>query len=102
MNFSRLLNSNLGRMLISVILGLGLATLFRKACTDSSCLMFNGPVIDEVNGKTYQFDEYCYKYELKPSRCDSKKRTVEIDDAPRTSQMINKDNKKTDSWFPFT
>ena len=64
MNLQRLLNSDTGRIIISVVLGFGLATLFRKACTDKSCITFNGPVIDEVHGKIYQFGEFCYKYEL--------------------------------------
>ena len=79
-HLKRILDTELGRFFISVILGIGLATLFRKACTDKSCITFNGPVIDEVHGKIYQFGEFCYKYELIPDKCDSKKKTVELDD----------------------
>lgn len=68
----------MGRIIISLLLGLGLATMFRKACTDGSCLSFNGPVISEVDGKTYKFGEYCYKYELFPATCDSTRRTIDI------------------------
>lgn len=95
MNIPRLLNSAMGRIIISILLGLGLATLFRKACVDGSCLRFNGPVISEVDGKTYQFGEYCYKYDLMPSQCDSKRKTVEFDDEEPT-----KDSKP--SWVPFS
>ena len=80
MNFVRLLNSKTGQMLISIILGLGLASLFRQVCTDGTCLQFNGPVISEVDGKTYQFGEYCYKYDLFPVQCDSTRKTVEMDE----------------------
>jgi hypothetical protein len=78
LNISRILNTPMGRIFISLLMGLGLATMFRKACTDGSCLSFNGPVINEVDGKTYKFGEYCYKYELFPAKCDSTRRTVEI------------------------
>ncbi len=78
LNISRILNTPMGRIFISLLLGLGLATMFRKACTDGSCLSFNGPVINEVDGKTYKFGEYCYKYDLFPTKCDSTRRTVEI------------------------
>lgn len=78
LNISRILNTTLGRIIISLLLGLGLATMFRKACEDGSCLSFNGPVISEVDGKTFQFGEYCYKYELFPVQCDSMKRTVSV------------------------
>lgn len=78
MNFKRLLNTDLGIFFISVILGVGLATLFRKACQGKNCINFNGPVISEIDGKTYKYGEYCYKYKLEASPCDSTKKTVEI------------------------
>mgnify|MGYP001263232619 FL=1 len=102
MNIPRLLNSSLGRIIISILLGLGLATLFRKVCSDGSCLQFNGPVISEVDGKTYQFGEYCYKYELKPSQCDNKRRTVHFaDESGVESGLSEKPETKSDSWIPF-
>ena len=78
LNLSRLLNTEMGRIFISLLLGLGLATMFRKVCADGSCLEFNGQVIDEMDGKTYKFGEYCYKYELFPAQCDSKRRTLHM------------------------
>ena len=106
MNFQRLLNSSLGRIIISVLLGLGLATLFRKVCTDGSCLQFNGPVINEVDGKTYQFGEFCYKYELHPHTCDSKLRTVDFSSNQESQNasvpsVIPVSTSKSDSWIPF-
>ena len=77
-NIKRLLNTDLGRFFISVIIGIGLATLFRKSCTDKNCIVFDGPVISEVDGKTFRFGEFCYKYDLKPMKCDPTKKTVEI------------------------
>jgi hypothetical protein len=79
-HFDRLLNTELGRFFVSVILGIGLATLFRKSCKDKQCIEFNGPVISEVDGKTYKFGEICYKYELVPDNCDPNKQTIMIDD----------------------
>ncbi len=62
MNIKRLLNTPMGVFLISVLLGLGLATLFYKTCSGKQCIDFNGPLISEVDGKTYKFGEECYKY----------------------------------------
>ena len=45
MYVQRLLNSKMGKVALSIILGFGLATLFRKVCTDKNCIVFNGPVI---------------------------------------------------------
>lgn len=81
LNIKRLLNTELGRFFISVIIGIGLATLFRKSCTDKNCIVFDGPVISEVDGKIFKFGEFCYKYELQPSKCDPTKKIVEITDS---------------------
>ena len=78
MNFKRLLNTELGIFFISVLLGMGLATLFRKVCEGKNCIQFNGPVISEIDGKTYKYGEYCYKYNLQAASCDSSKQTIEV------------------------
>jgi hypothetical protein len=78
MNFKRLLNTSIGQFFISVLLGLGLATLFRKACTDKNCIVFNGPVISEIDGKTYKFADKCYQYKAEVVTCDPKKRIIDV------------------------
>jgi hypothetical protein len=78
MNFKRLLDTETGRFFISVLLGLGLATLFRKVCTDKNCIEFNGPVISDVDGKIFKTGEKCYKYNVSAATCDANKRIVEI------------------------
>ena len=88
-------------MLISIILGLGLASLFRKVCTDGTCLQFRGPVISEVDGKTYQFGEYCYKYDLFPVQCDSTRKTVEMDEEEAKTIGQTKEKKEEKSVFSF-
>ena len=78
MNFKRLLHTQLGITFVSIMLGLGLATLFRKVCTDKSCIIFNGPVIHDVTDKTFKYDEKCYQYEAVPTTCDQNKRIIDI------------------------
>ena len=87
LNIKRLLNTDLGRFFISVIIGIGLATLFRKSCTDKNCIVFDGPVISEVDGKIFKFGEFCYKYDLRPSKCDPTKKTVEITDSSTDKEI---------------
>jgi hypothetical protein len=100
-NSSRLLNTETGQLFISILLGLGLATLFRKVCKDKNCIKFNGPVISEVDGKTYQFGEYCYKYELFPTKCDPLKKTVHVNDSQAKSLTKQEDEKESSSFFGF-
>jgi hypothetical protein len=78
MNFKRLLNTELGRFFISVLLGLGLATLFRKVCKDKSCIAFHGPVISEFDDKIYKTGDKCYKYKAEHAKCDDKKRIIDV------------------------
>ena len=78
MNFKRLLYSDIGKYIISILLGLGLATLFRKSCTKRSCFVFEAPSLKELDSKIYGFDDKCYKFKSKSKKCDSTKKTVEI------------------------
>jgi hypothetical protein len=80
MNFKRLLYTDLGRIFISIILGLGLATLFRKICTDKSCILFNGPIISDLEGKIYKHGEKCYKYSTRTDKCDTTKKQIDLMD----------------------
>lgn len=79
MNFKRLLHSGLGRIFISILLGLGLATLFRKVCTDKNCIHFSGPLTQEVDGKIFKHGEQCYKYIVQNAdKCNGTKKIVDI------------------------
>lgn len=84
MNFKRLLTTPTGQILISIMLGLGLATLFRKTCADEKCIVFNGPVIEDIQDKTFKHNEKCYKYKSEPGRCDSTKRIIDVSGHPAT------------------
>ena len=77
MHLQRLLNSKTGKVVLSIILGFGLATLFRKVCTDKNCFVFNGPVISEDD--IYKYDEKCLKYSMESTSCDNTKKTIEIE-----------------------
>jgi len=80
MNVRRLLDTQLGRNVISILLGLGLASLFNKVCKDKNCIVFNGPVLTEFDGKIYKNGEKCYKYSLQPDKCDTSKRIIDMSD----------------------
>jgi len=84
MNVKRLLDTDIGRFCISAILGLGLASLFNKVCKDRNCLVFNGPILSEFDGKIYKYESKCYKYSLTPSKCDARKRIIDVSDPNET------------------
>ena len=80
MNFKRLLHTELGKTFISVILGLGLAALFRKVCKDKNCIVFNGPILSDFEDKVYEHDGRCYNYSVKSAKCDVNKKVIDITD----------------------
>ena len=48
MNIKRLLYGDVSKIFISVLLGLGLATLFRKVCKDRDCIIFRAPHLNKI------------------------------------------------------
>uniref|UniRef100_A0A6C0I5A2 Uncharacterized protein n=1 Tax=viral metagenome TaxID=1070528 RepID=A0A6C0I5A2_9ZZZZ len=88
MNLDRLLYTPTGQIILSIILGLGLATLFRKACTEKDCIDFHGPVISEFQDKVYKHGEKCYKYTVTPNKCDITKRIVDISEKSKDEPRI--------------
>ena len=74
----RLIYSDFGKNIISLLLGLGLATLFRKVCNDRNCIVFRGPKMSKIKNKIYKFNDKCYKYNLNAVDCDNNKKIVEF------------------------
>ena len=68
----RLASDNLGKVIISVILGLGLSALFRKVCTDRSCIVIKGPPVKEIENKIFSLDSKYYNYKSKATSCNRK------------------------------
>ena len=64
------LKTPLGSIAFSVILGLGLAALFRKACHDNKCIIVSGPDPEELKQYYYKMsDGDCYKYDRVFGEC---------------------------------
>ena len=80
MHFKRLLTTYLGKFFISLLLGLGLATIFRKVCKDKNCIDFKGPILGDIDGKIYKHGEKCYKYSTHTDKCDTTKRQIDLMD----------------------
>lgn len=66
---SNLLSTREGKIILSVIWGLGLSALFRKACHGRSCIVIKGPKPQEMHNKIYKFDKKCYKYTAANTQC---------------------------------
>ena len=76
MKIQRIIHSKQGKILISIILGLGFATLFRKTCSNDSCFKFISPDIKNVSNSVYEYEKKCYKYKPVAKKCSKIKKTV--------------------------
>ena len=78
-NFSKFLHSQNGRYMMSIILGFGLASLFRVVCKEKNCILFHAPPLEEIKDKIYKgSDNKCYKYEMTPTKCVKDKKILEF------------------------
>jgi len=77
MHLSRFLHTGHGRIIMSVLLGFGLATLFRTVCKGKNCIIVKAPEFEEVNGKIFKHDGKCYTYKSEGTKCDASKEIVE-------------------------
>ena len=66
-------NNYLGRVIISIIWGLGLATLFRRACKGRNCIIIKAPDPKEIKNSTYRFNDKCYTFKSTAVSCSTKK-----------------------------
>lgn len=81
MNFNRLFKTQFGKSLISILLGLGISSLLRRACPDGnkSCYRFQAPNYKEnIKGKTFTYNNECYMFELTATPRDDSKQLIRM------------------------
>ena len=78
MYIRRLIYSDIGKYVISILLGLGIATLFRRACKDRSCLVFRGASINKVKDQIFKFGDKCYIFTPEIGKCHESKQTLDF------------------------
>jgi len=72
------MHTQFGKYIISIILGLGLASIFRKSCEKRNCLVFKAPPLTEIKKNVYQHNHKCYKFTENSVSCNNNKRQVEF------------------------
>ena len=78
MHLEKFISSNTGKYIMSIILGLGLATFFREICKGKRCKIMKAPKLDEIDNKIYKFDNKCYKMEKNAMKCDNTKKILQF------------------------
>ena len=75
---SKRLQTEQGRIIFSIILGIGLAGLFRKSCENRNCMKFMAPPIEKIHERTFKHGDSCYRFKERSVKCDPSKKQVEM------------------------
>lgn len=64
-----LLENKYAKIIISVLWGLGLATLFQRVCVGRECIILQAPERKKMLENIFKYNDKCYKYKIKYSDC---------------------------------
>ena len=78
MYLDKFVHSNTGKIIMSILLGLGLATFFRAVCNGKNCKIVRSPPVDDLENQIYKFDDACYKFEKNAVKCNKQQQIVKI------------------------
>jgi hypothetical protein len=79
-NLGKFVHTETGKILMSVLLGFGLASLFRKICKDRECLIFHAPSLDDFKDKIYFNNSgKCVKYNPVATKCSTNTKIVDFE-----------------------
>jgi hypothetical protein len=76
MFLNKFVNSNTGKYVMSIILGLGLSALFREVCKDKKCYIYKPVEHKYIDNKIFKADNKCYKYNQVTTKCNSNLRII--------------------------
>lgn len=78
-HFGKFLHTKSGKIIMSILMGFGLATLFRTVCKDKNCIVFSAPPLDEIKDKIYKTKNKCVKYVPVATKCSLNAKTVSFE-----------------------
>lgn len=79
MYLGRFVHTETGKIIMSILLGFGLASLFRTVCKDKDCLIFHAPPLDKFKDKIYKNGDKCYKYTPVATKCSANTKIVDFE-----------------------
>ncbi len=71
LQLEKFFKSESGIKLFSILLGLGVAGLFKMSCDSRSCIVFKGPEFNDDN-KIIKYNDKCYNVKEKMIDCKDK------------------------------
>jgi hypothetical protein len=65
----RLIYTERGQIISSLLMGFALALLFRKACDAQSCRVIVAPPVKDIQSKIFKLEDACYVYTPEAIKC---------------------------------
>jgi len=78
MHLEKFVHSQTGKYMMSILLGFGLASLFRTVCKGKNCLVFNAPHLNQIQDKIYKNNNKCYSYISESTKCSKDKKIIDF------------------------
>lgn len=75
----KFLHTGTGKYLMSILLGLGLASLFRIVCKDKNCLIYHAPPLEKIKDKIFNINGKCVKYNAISTKCNNNLKIVDFE-----------------------
>lgn len=69
-NLGKFVHTKTGKIIMSIILGLGLSSLFRKVCKNYDCIQLYAAPLKNIEGKIFQVGDKCVTYNYKSAKCE--------------------------------
>lgn len=72
----KFVHTQTGKYIMSILLGLGLASLFRTVCKDKNCIIFKAPPLEKIKDKIYKNGNKCIKFNPVATKCSADAKIV--------------------------
>ena len=75
MKIKKFIGSKSGVLILSAVLGLGLACIFKMSCDSNNCIVYKAPEYHEK--KIIKYNDKCYEPVEHMQTCDASKQIIE-------------------------
>lgn len=55
--------------IMSVLIGFGIAAIFRPLCKGPECVIIRGPPVHDIRGAVYQYGAKCVEFNTRAVKC---------------------------------
>ena len=78
-HLGKFVHTETGKIIMSILLGFGLASLFRTVCKNNNCLIFHAPPLEQIKDKIYKNKDKCVKYNPVSAKCSDGNKIVDFE-----------------------